>query len=276
MNALCGRRRGKRRRPLRSAAQRGRHQGTGRPAVDCLPERGHTRRNRRVVRRRGSGLGYTAVSGNLVLFDFDDVETMRHSRNSQEQPGWGSVGAHRSRLPGSLTEWTARRSAEALSSPVAEASPRQHEADTIKTKIETKAEGGYVVVAPSTGRVHPSAASWRRGVDRHCRGSRAVRRRSCPSTNCRTEPRKARIAAFTTGRPATTTTGAVTVPAQLEKHGWRVYLFERNGVAHLRRPGKEQGTFVLPGRRRCATPLRSKMTRQPCCSSWASTSPRRL
>ena len=120
------------------------------------------------ARRRRSGLGYVtgAVSGNLVLFDFDDVETYEAFKELAGAAGLGDLLEHIEagylEASPSGRHWLYRCEAVGRSTKLASRrkrpEERQHEADTIKTKIETKAEGGYVVVAPSTGRVHPSGS----------------------------------------------------------------------------------------------------------------------
>lgn len=116
-----------------------------------------------------------------------------------------------------------------------------------KVLIETRGEGGYVVTAPSNGRVHPEGGAWRLIAGGF--------------SNLATITDAERDALFDVARsldavPADVRQGASgsagdrpgdrynlapdvqeRTVALLERHGWtRVY--ERGGVAYLRRPGK--------------------------------------
>ena len=89
--------------------KRGRDQGTGRPAWTAYQRTRSTREevDAWYASGRRSGLGYVtgAVSGNLVLFDFDDVETHEaYTELAARRGARGSGVADRNRVPGSLTQ----------------------------------------------------------------------------------------------------------------------------------------------------------------------------
>lgn len=131
-----------------------------------------------------------------------------------------------------------------------------------KVLIETRGEGGYVVVAPSHGRVHPEGGAWRllaggfatlATITDAERDALFAVARALDAMPVEVRPAPAAGAG---DRPGDRYNAAPDVQertvALLERHGWtRVY--ERGGVAYLRRPGKPPPGvsasvgFIAPG-----------------------------
>ena len=131
-------------------------------------------------------------------------------------------------------------------------------ADKIKVLIETRGEGGYVILAPSNGRVHPTGGAWSAGGRRlrhHRRHQRRRARRSCSAWPARSTrmptaaPRKSPGGADG-DRPGDLYDAQPDIHdrtlALLEKHGW-TQVYSRKGIDYLRRPGKEEGISATLG-----------------------------
>ena len=112
----------------------------------------------------GPGLAYItgAVSGNLEALDFDERETFEvWLRRVQQQPmlaalyeqlSWGYLEATPAGGRHLLYRCPTIESNQKLACRVS--------GNTRKTLIETRGEGGLVIVAPSRGQVHPSGKSY--------------------------------------------------------------------------------------------------------------------
>lgn len=136
--------------------------------------------------------------------------------------------------------------------------------DTIKTLIETRGEGGFVVLAPSHGPVHPTGRPWtfRKGSfaeiptitsDERERLFEVCRSFEVPIP--RVEPIALPPARVTRHRPhvghvgeswfdavVAHLEGVTSVRNELERHGWTFCYTDGHGRHLLRRPGKDQGT----------------------------------
>ena len=111
----------------------------------------------------GIGLVCGAVSGHLVLFEFDDLAVFECSLAAARETGLGELVAriragYEEATPGGGIHWfcfvpegTAKT--EAL---VRRMGTDRHGKPCALPLIETKGEGGYAVIAPSAGGVHPS------------------------------------------------------------------------------------------------------------------------
>jgi hypothetical protein len=121
-------------------------------------------------------------------------------------------------------------------------------ADRVKVLIETRGEGGYVVVAPSNGSVHTTKRPWRRTsgaiatIATIAPGERDALFDLCRSFDrLPSEPARAPSVARDGDRPGDRYNARADIQAEtcalLERHGWtRVY--SDKGVDYLRRPGK--------------------------------------
>jgi hypothetical protein len=124
--------------------------------------------------------------------------------------------------------------------------------DRVKVQIETRGEGGFVVVHPSGGRTHPTGRGW---------GLIAGGPASIPTITCeerdtlyalaasldqlppRDKPVHTRARSDSNGdRPGDTYSATHTWADVLEPHGW-VCVSEIDGEQHWRRPGKEHGSI---------------------------------
>ena len=119
--------------------------------------------------RTGVGVICGAVSGNLECFEFDDesayVAFKRRARvtglghlverveagYSETTPGGGVHWLYRCESIGGNTKLTRRRKR-----PDEQGDP----SDKVKVLIETRGEGGFVIVAPSNGKVHPTGGAY--------------------------------------------------------------------------------------------------------------------
>src|SRR5215211_3874271 len=117
--------------------------------------------------RTGIGLICGAVSGHLELFEFDDRATYERFLTLAEEAGLGPLVAriragYEEQTPGGGIHWLvfvlgggAKTVALARRMGVDRAGK-----PCALPLIETKGEGGYVVIAPSYGRVHPSGNAY--------------------------------------------------------------------------------------------------------------------
>jgi Bifunctional DNA primase/polymerase, N-terminal len=116
--------------------------------------------------------------------------------------------------------------------------------------IETRGQGGYAVVAPSGGRVHPSGLDYRLvygGFDSIVTITAAER--AALHELARSLDRMPHVAIEPgpearsgTGRPGDDFAARTTWPEILEPHGWRPLFIAADGNQHWRRPGKDRGT----------------------------------
>lgn len=129
--------------------------------------------------------------------------------------------------------------------------------DTTKTEIETRSEGGYTIVAPSNGKVHPEGGAWAlqtggfasiasitdRERDELWRVARMLDRMP---------PAPPRPAARTgDGRPGDIYNAQSDIQERtielLERHGWTRVYDRQDGVTVMRRPGKREGVSATVG-----------------------------
>lgn len=133
-----------------------------------------------------AGLGFVcgAVSGGLELFEFDDRKTYERFKGVAEATGLGELvrrveAGYLEDTPGGGVHWfyfnedvrestklacrfkTTDEFNEADLKAIENAAAKGREHRPVKTLIETKGEGGYVVVAPSYGAVHPTGNPYR-------------------------------------------------------------------------------------------------------------------
>jgi hypothetical protein len=127
--------------------------------------------------------------------------------------------------------------------------------DRIKVLIETRGEGGYVVTAPSNGRVHPTGAAWRLvagGFDSIATIGDAERDELFRlAAMLDAEP--PRVPAGTTDdgeRPGDLYNALPDVQERtlelLTAHGW-TEVYRQAGIVYLRRPGKDRGISATLG-----------------------------
>ena len=142
-------------------------------------------------RRGGIGAVMGKVSGNLEMFEFDDWPAYLDLKARISEYGYGELierieqgySEHTPRVAAS-TGTTAAKSSLEMQKLAQRPAPTADNARGVKTLIETRGEGGYSVMAPSGGNVHPSGRSYEVLSDRrdhsHRRHSGERCRRSAP------------------------------------------------------------------------------------------------
>lgn len=199
-----------------------------------------------------SGLGVVcgAVSGNLELFEFDDHGTYETFRAAAVGVGLGDLvgrieAGYLEETPGGGVHWLYRCGEVAGNTKLAR---RRDGAGDVHALIETRGEGGYAVLAPSNGRVHPSGRAYQllagrpatiAGISPAERDELWRLARSFDEEpRARVEP-PAPTATDWLVRPGDDFAARTDWPAVLEPHGWS-RVFEAGGETYWRRPGKDE------------------------------------
>ena len=199
----------------------------------------------------GMGLVCGAVSGGLEVIDFDTRDAWHEYRKNAEYcgiaplldrvwAGYGEISPRGAHLIYRCSE-------------IAGNTKLAREADGKKAIIETRGEGGYIIIAPSNGSVHPS------GTEYQCvSGSLAgivtisplERKDLWELAKSLNKAAPESVQATPTGgsanRPGDDFNQRVTWPEVLEPHGWR-RIFSRGDTTYWRRPGKEKGISATTG-----------------------------
>jgi len=126
-----------------------------------------------------------------------------------------------------------------------------------KAFIETRGEGGYLIIAPSNGTVHPSGGEYRctsGSLASICTISVQERKdlwELAKSLDQAPSPPESsfdplRSSADPANRPGEDFNRRTSWPEVLEPHGW-TRLMTRNGVTYWRRPGKAHGVSATTG-----------------------------
>jgi len=208
-----------------------------------------------------TGLGTICgkVSGNLEAIDFDERAPYDSFVSLAREAELGDL---LDRLENGYVEDTPRGGVhwlyrcETISGnlklacrPTTEAERRdQH--DKVKTTIETRGEGGFVVLAPSGGGVHETGKPYvlRGGsfatiptITPEERADLHALARALDEMPTSTEPGSRPEAKLTDGtRPGDAYAAAVSWSDVLTPAGW-TFVFERDGESYWRRPGKRHG-----------------------------------
>lgn len=132
--------------------------------------------------------------------------------------------------------------------------------DKVKVLIETRGEGGFVVVAPSYGAIHPTGKAWvavpgrtPRDIptlttdERDALHILAAAFDRMPDDEPVTEPRRATSDDTTGVRPGDAYNQKAAWRDILEPHGW-VPVHRHRDVTYWRRPGKNDGISATTGR----------------------------
>ncbi|MDQ6774005.1 MAG: bifunctional DNA primase/polymerase [Candidatus Dormibacteraeota bacterium] len=205
--------------------------------------------------RSGLGLVCGAVSGNLEMMEFEGGAVSdglpEQFRERAEQVGLGELLA---RVGAGYCERTPSGGYHLLyrcSGPI-EGSlklARRRSGTEVQVLIETRGEGGYVVVAPSGGHVHPSGERWellRGGLEQIVTINPAEREALLDLARSFDELRRAGAdESQPDGKDGQRPGDDFNVRARwedvLEPHGWTKLFTARDGNQHWRRPGKALG-----------------------------------
>jgi hypothetical protein len=202
--------------------------------------------------RGGVGLVMGAVSGGLETIEFDDRPTYERYIEIAQGTGLGDVvsrirAGYEEQTPGGGVHWPYRCADIAGNTTLA----RRPTVDPkrLQVLIQTRGEGGYLVVAPSNGTVHPTGGAYRLisgGFGSIATISPEERRGlwdlartfdECPRP-AREEP--AAPTSAVGNRPGDHFNQRATWDEILAPHDW-VLVHERGGVGYWRRPGKARG-----------------------------------
>lgn len=209
-------------------------------------------------RRSGIGLVNGAVSGNLEALEFDDDDTYLAYKVAAAAVGLGSLverieHGYSERSPGGW-HWLYRceeitGNTKLARRPTRE-DERKHPEDNVKVLIETRGEGGYIIVAPTNGNVHETGKPYRlldggfatittiTPDERRSLFELARTFDQMPRPREEERPRGSKEAAG--DRPGDEFNERASWPEVLEPHGWE-QVYEAAGVTHWRRPGKDHG-----------------------------------
>lgn len=117
----------------------------------------------------GYGLVTGKVSGNLELLEFDCITSYHRFKSAAAEAGLGDLvdrieAGYSEQTPKPGIHWLYHCPEIAgnteLASRPKTAEEMKHPKDKVQVLIETRGEGGYVIVAPSNGKTHPSGGSY--------------------------------------------------------------------------------------------------------------------
>jgi bifunctional DNA primase/polymerase-like protein len=209
---------------------------------------------------RRTGLGWVcgAVSNGLEVLDFDDHGAYEAFRNAAIELGLGELverieSGYLEESPSGGVHWP-YYVPKVLGSTKLAKRPAPTEANPHGTKvlIETKGEGGYIIVAPSNGKVHPTGGKYRlvRGTiqtiaylsceerDQLWSLARTFDQMPRPEDQPR-KPASPRPAGDEL-RPGDDFNARATWTDVLDGHGWK-RLYTHGDTSYWRRPGKSEG-----------------------------------
>lgn len=209
------------------------------------------------ARRSGVGILTGAISQHTCLFEFDRRTTYDVFHDTAEAMGLGELVArieagYLEETPGGGIHWLYRCAAGVQTTPLARYDTGEltaHGKPIIKPLIETKGEGGFAVLAPSWGRVHPSGRPYvllAGGVDSIADITAAEQEALFTLARAfdelpEPEPIEHGGASAQAGkRPGDEFNARASWSDVLEPHGW-VAVYQQGGKVAWRRPGKQDG-----------------------------------
>ena len=226
--------------------------GTRHPAIKWGPfqeKRADEAQLRSWFNGRDCGLAFVTgrVSGNLELFEFDDRDTYPKFLRAADEAGLGELVA---RIRAGYEEISHRNGihwfyycSEVSPNKKLASRPIPGTSDS-KVLIETRGEGGYAIVAPSAGGVHPTGRAYQLvsgGASRIATITPQEREALWELARSFDEMvRKAASAGRNferTGRPGDAFNGEAAWEEILEPAGWS-FLYDSDGVQYWQRPGK--------------------------------------
>jgi len=202
--------------------------------------------------RGGLGVVCGRVSGNLELLEFDDRDTYDRFVDAVNEIDGGLrtlvariEAGYLEETPGGGIHWLYRCDEVGGNTKLAS---RRDGAGEVQTLIETRGEGGYVVLAPSNGRVHPSGKPYRLlagGPTTIATISPAERDELWRLARSFDETPRVRVrvpepvGTDWLTRPGDDFAARTDWPAILEPHGWTA-VYTAGGETYWRRPGKDE------------------------------------
>lgn len=246
-----------------------RSDGSKRPLVDWLelqdrrPDLERLRAWYRDPTVTGIGVVCGPVSGDLEMFEAEDLDSLARFRAAMLAAGEGPLLArldagYLEQSPGGGVHWLYKCTPAARNHRVACRPKRPdemtHERDRRQVLLETRGAGGYVVIAPSFGAVHPSGRPYVRLA-----GSFATIPTITPEERARLWAVGAELdempPVVLTRRPPAPPRPAgggespmervnahATWAELLEPHGWTLHRVAADGQEHWSRPGRQHTT----------------------------------
>lgn len=204
--------------------------------------------------RTGIGIFCGKVSGGLECFEFDDRETYRKYKNLAEAVGLGDlisdIEANYLEYSPNGVHWLYRCSEISgnvkLATRPKQSNEKINNKDNIKTLIETRGEGGYVIIAPSHGPFNPSGPYVLQSgsidtIPTITPNSRNSLHNLAKTFNVPLLPYNERtVTDFGEIRPGDIFNDRSTWDSVLIPHGWQK-VFKRGTTAYWTRPGKPFG-----------------------------------
>ncbi len=216
--------------------------------------------------RPGLGLGIVGgrISGNLEALDFDDNEIYGDYCTAAEAAGLGELVSrirtgYEERTPAGGVHLLYRCEAIEGNQKLANR-PNPEDSTRTSVLIETRGEGGFIITAPSNGRVHPSGRPWtllqggfdsietvtpdeRTDLLTLARSFDETPRRDAETSRSGSQG----IDALRPGDAFRSTHGDLAGwRTILEPHGW-VLVYQRGTMGFWRRPGKNYGISATTG-----------------------------
>lgn len=202
--------------------------------------------------RHGIGIITGAASGNVTCFEFDDADVVPVFLDTAEAAGLGELvariaGGYSERTPGGGIHWLYRCPEVHGNRKLAR---RKASDGRIVPLIETRGEGGFAVLAPSYGRVHPSGLPYVQlagDVDTIATITPDEQRalfqlaqafNELPADEFR--PAAEMSGAAGAGKPGADFNARATWAQVLRPHGWAP-VRQHGAVTFWRRPGKDHG-----------------------------------
>jgi hypothetical protein len=191
------------------------------------------------------------TGGRLECFEFDDLDTYHLFRDTGESGGLGPLierieAGYMEETPGGGIHWLYLCDEIEGNQKLAQ---RRSDDGGIEALIETRGNGGFVIIAPSHGNVHESGKPYRLlsgGLDQMAEISPSERQELFDLARALDQrpkreftPRSATIEADG-NRPGDEFTAQTTWPEILNPHGWQ-FVFRHGETEFWRRPGKRFG-----------------------------------
>lgn len=196
----------------------------------------------------GVGAVCGKVSGNLEALDFDDRQAYEDFKSACVAAGLGELVE---RIEQGYLEYSPKGAHWLYYCKVIEGNQKLAMADKETTLIETRGEGGFIIVAPTYGDVNPKGdyvlisggpASIQTITPDEREALLAVARSLCKLPKKPPAPLPKAATTATTGTsPLDDYTLKTTWAEILEPPGW-THVYERDGKTYWRRPGKDEGT----------------------------------